>query len=46
MLHKDVLEQSVGLVEVQGVQGEDEDVDKGPEETRFVLAILGVDEVV
>ena len=46
MLHKDVVEQGVGLVEVQDVQVEDEDVDKSLEEILFVLAILGVDEVV
>ena len=46
MLHKNVVEQGVGLVEVQGVQVEDEDVDKSLEETLFALAILGADEVV
>ena len=46
MLPTDVVEQRVGLVEVQGVQEEDEDVDKSLEETLCVLAILGADEVV
>ena len=46
MLHRDVLEQDVGQVEVQGVQVEDEDVDGSLEETSFVLVILWVGEAV
>ena len=45
VLHKDVVERGVGLVEVQGVSVENEDVDKSLEVTFLILAILGVDEV-
>ena len=45
MFHLDAVEHGLGLVEAQGAQVEDGDVDKSLVETIFALAILDVDGV-